>query len=346
MSVAAPLVAIVTPVYNGEAYLTETINSVQAQTYPNLVHVILDNASTDNTPKIIANAIGRQKEHDRVRILNFRNEELLPVAQNWEKAVRLSPTQSSYFRVLCADDLMPPEAISKMVEVAEANAAVGLVGCLIGMGGTPERPDRIEAQGLPKDRNIFRGPWTIKGYLTGFHGGLSPTHTLIRRRFLDEEKPFFTQALSMDTDACLRLMLRSDYGFVHEVIGWSREHPASLTSQLKTHNITIIEWLRWINTLGPKVMSAEELDVCRKVYLRHHFRHLLRTQVLGRDRESVEAHKAFLKENGGEPSFIDLADAMIEWTWLWLNGRRDRVGRAARLWPKIQRELNDWPKAS
>ncbi len=36
-----PLVAIVTPVYNGNPWLVRTLASVQAQTYPNLVHVVL-----------------------------------------------------------------------------------------------------------------------------------------------------------------------------------------------------------------------------------------------------------------------------------------------------------------
>ena len=56
----APLVAIVTPVYNGEQYLAEAMESVQAQTYPNLVHVILDNASTDRTAEIIESFRGRK----------------------------------------------------------------------------------------------------------------------------------------------------------------------------------------------------------------------------------------------------------------------------------------------
>ena len=39
-----PLVAIATPVYNGAEYLADTMACVQAQTYPNLVHCVLDNA--------------------------------------------------------------------------------------------------------------------------------------------------------------------------------------------------------------------------------------------------------------------------------------------------------------
>ena len=64
----APLVAVVTPVYNGGRYLAETLASVQAQTYPRLIHVVLDNASTDATPELIEQAHG-----GRVPILARRN---------------------------------------------------------------------------------------------------------------------------------------------------------------------------------------------------------------------------------------------------------------------------------
>ena len=82
----APLVAVVTPVYNGAKYLAATLACVQRQTYPNLVHVVLDNASTDETPAII-----RSFEGGRVPILTARNAEALPQLPNWNAALRMTP---------------------------------------------------------------------------------------------------------------------------------------------------------------------------------------------------------------------------------------------------------------
>ena len=49
-----PLVSIGMPVYNGENYIQNAIESVLTQTYENLELIIFDNASTDNTTEIFA----------------------------------------------------------------------------------------------------------------------------------------------------------------------------------------------------------------------------------------------------------------------------------------------------
>ena len=252
----------------------------------------------------------------------------------------MAPTDAEYFRVLCADDLMSPDAIEKMVAVGSKDPRIGLVGCLIGMGGTSTQPERVEARGLPTDRDIFDGRWAVKGYLIGLHGGLSPTHTLIRRRFLDEERPLYVDGLlSMDTDACLRVMLRSKYGFVHQVIGWSRLHETSRTSTLNRHETSILEWLSWIDRFGPSVMGPAELATCRRAALGHHFRRLLVWRFKERNKARYERHLAALEQKSVLPRARDYAEAMLDWMWLVVRNRRDQVGSAPQLWAPTWAEL-------
>lgn len=48
-----PLISIVTPTYNQEAFLSDTLNSVMSQEYPSLQHIVVDAMSTDSTPLIL-----------------------------------------------------------------------------------------------------------------------------------------------------------------------------------------------------------------------------------------------------------------------------------------------------
>jgi glycosyltransferase involved in cell wall biosynthesis len=74
---AYPLVSVVTPVYNGEAYLRECVESVLSQTYTNWDYTIVNNCSTDGTLGIAEEYARRDS---RIRVLS--NETLVRVFQN------------------------------------------------------------------------------------------------------------------------------------------------------------------------------------------------------------------------------------------------------------------------
>src|SRR5262249_2907142 len=101
-----PLVAVVTPVFNGEKHLEDAIRAVQAQSYRPLIHCILDNASSDGTPDIIARYANAE-----VPILTKRNPETISFQRNFNAVLELMPQETAYFRMLHADDAMPPNAI-------------------------------------------------------------------------------------------------------------------------------------------------------------------------------------------------------------------------------------------
>ena len=51
--IGKPLISIITAVYNGDNFLTQAIQSIQAQSYDNIEHIIIDGESTDNTKNIL-----------------------------------------------------------------------------------------------------------------------------------------------------------------------------------------------------------------------------------------------------------------------------------------------------
>ena len=107
------------PVYNGEKYLAEAIESMLCQTYEDFVLLVLDEASGDATEDI-----GRtyERQHDRVRY--YRNERNLGLAPNFNKAFRLS--SSPYFKWAAYDDLCGPEFLERCVDVLDSDPSVVL----------------------------------------------------------------------------------------------------------------------------------------------------------------------------------------------------------------------------
>jgi glycosyltransferase involved in cell wall biosynthesis len=117
-----PLVSIVTPVYNGDNYLAQCIESVLNQTYSNWEYVIVNNASTDRSLEIAeAYAVKDQ------RIKVHSNPKLLDAIDNFNHSLTQSSPESKYCKIVHADDWLFPECIQKMVAVSEKYPSIGMV---------------------------------------------------------------------------------------------------------------------------------------------------------------------------------------------------------------------------
>lgn len=112
-----PLVSIGFPLYNGEDYLAETLDSLVAQTHENIEIIIVDNASTDLSVEICETYA---KRDPRIRI--HRNDVNLGAARNYNLCFELA--RGNYFKWVAHDDPMAPTAIERCVEVLEAQPDV------------------------------------------------------------------------------------------------------------------------------------------------------------------------------------------------------------------------------
>lgn len=111
-----PTVTIITAVYNGQRYLSETLRSVTTQTFQDWEYIVVDDASTDSSFEI-ANAYA---EHDpRFRILREERNVGALAARN----LGLEAARGRYVAFLDADDLWLPEKLEKQVEFMRRTAA-------------------------------------------------------------------------------------------------------------------------------------------------------------------------------------------------------------------------------
>lgn len=116
---ASPRVSVGLPVYNGERFLAQALDSILAQTLEDYELLISDNGSTDGTEAICRAYASRDK-----RIRYLRNETNVGASINFNRVFELS--SGEYFKWLAADDLCAPEFLERCVEMLDAEPAAVL----------------------------------------------------------------------------------------------------------------------------------------------------------------------------------------------------------------------------
>jgi glycosyltransferase involved in cell wall biosynthesis len=292
-------VSIVTPVYNGARFIAECIESALAQTYRHFEYVILDNASTDDTPGIIARYAQRDS---RIRV--HRNDSTLWVIDNWNRALQYVSPDSRYCKVLHADDTMTPDCLAKLVDVALRQPSAGIIGALRLRGET------VECRGLPP-RETFPGAEVARLFMRREVFALAPSSGFIRADLVRARRPFYPNAyLHADIAAYLDILATHDFGFVHEVLSFSRKHENSITATVAEKKQTMMkEWLPMLRQYGPKFFKPDELARMEDAFLRRYYRVLIRSAVTGRGWDFWNDHLAGLREAKRAPGFTDLCVA-------------------------------------
>lgn len=112
-----PLVSVGMPVYNGEKYIREALDSLLAQSYANLEIIISDNASTDDTWLICQDFARRD-----ARIRCYQNAENIGIFNNFQRVIDLA--KGKYFMWFAHDDLCEPNLVAKQVGLLEKNPDV------------------------------------------------------------------------------------------------------------------------------------------------------------------------------------------------------------------------------
>lgn len=116
------LISIVTPVYNSEKFISETIESVINQTYKNWEMIIVDDCSKDSSEKIIRNYIENDK---RINYIKLKKNSGAAVARN----TAIEKSKGKYVAFLDSDDLWESNKLEEQLEfMQQRNIAFSFTG--------------------------------------------------------------------------------------------------------------------------------------------------------------------------------------------------------------------------
>jgi glycosyltransferase involved in cell wall biosynthesis len=218
---SAPLVSILVPVYNGERFLAECLDSILAQDWPAFEVLVSDDASTDSSAAIIEDYARRD-----ARVRWWRNGSNLGMGENWNAAVRAA--RGEYLKFVLQDDtLLSPAAVRRLVEVMEQDPQISLA--VTASQRIDDRSRRIRIRNCFGDSAVMDGRKVILRCLKQDLNCIGePSLALFRKG--TAERGFDSSLFQIiDLDMWFHLLERGKLAFIAEPLCAFREHPAQQT---------------------------------------------------------------------------------------------------------------------
>ena len=207
---SSPLVSIVLPTHNGSAFLHASLESCVEQTYANWELIVVDDASTDETPEVIQHFVERDA---RIRTIRHPRNIRLPAALNSGFAV----ARGEYLTWTSDDNKYRPHALAEMVGFLEEHPDTGMVYAdysIIGKNDELIRAIQVRAIKYLPEANFVGGCFMYRRSVAATIGEYSSDLFLVE-----------------DWDYWFRVSSRFHVAPLHRDLYLYRKHDGSLTAQ-------------------------------------------------------------------------------------------------------------------
>jgi glycosyltransferase involved in cell wall biosynthesis len=304
------------PVYNGENYLTEAINSVLAQTFTDFELVICDNGSTDRTEEIC-----RRHAAADPRIRYHRNPRNIGASANFRRTFELATGE--YFRWLSHDDMLMPTYLERCVAALDRESDAILAQPLVGIIDAKGVVQKVSDDGLrqassPRVSDRFEVLVRHPRYCSEVFG-LARRDILARTGLL---APFPCS----DVVLGIELGLLGRFVLIPEPLFLNREHPERFSQSVLVDRMA--SW-RWWNNSG----RARLIDLCPTWQIQVHSLKAIRKHVADRW-ERHRLYRTLLRHLGTR---YVLSRLVIE-PLTAVDPRIQTLGRRVKRWLRARRE--------
>lgn len=237
-----PLVSIITPMFNTEQYISETIESVLSQTYENWEMLIVDNRSTDNSREIVKEYI---KSDNRIKLIELEYNSGGPARP---RNIGLQNARGAYISFLDADDIWHQAKLEKQVDFFIQNKDFYLLCTPIYLIKDGTVIDRIK----PKSWKMKSGYIFESLFLS--YNFIACSTVMVRNEkeleiYFDEDKQLVAVE---DFDLWLRIAKHKKIGFIYEPLLAHRIHGKNTSGGNRNcmlrHWALIRKWKGQVNT--------------------------------------------------------------------------------------------------
>ena len=210
-------VSVIIPCYNRDRFITETVESVLNQTYPNIELIVVNDGSTDKSRSVL------KRFSDKLRILEHPGG--LNKGQSASINLGLSQSTGKYIAILDSDDLFLPRKIQKQVDFLEANSEVDLV---YGNGEVIDENGNILYKFYEKQPCEESNPSNV--LLNCYF--LLPNNSLFKSDLI-KRVGFFDESLrsGQDHDMAIRIAEVGKLAYLDEILFQYRKHNNSISGK-------------------------------------------------------------------------------------------------------------------
>lgn len=228
-------VSICIPTFNGEKWIEESLNSALLQTYRHLEVVIVDDASTDGTLKIL-----RSMKDPRIKIhINRRNKGLV---NNWNECLKFA--KGEFIKPLFQDDVLHPDCVERMIDMFSKHESLGLVFSKRDIIVSEDIDEEYARKWLRYNRILHDRFSTLievnkgirlflqqkeKGFQENWIG--EPSSVMVKSECFERLGVFNNKLRqTCDIEMWLRIMYYYDVGFIDENLSVFRVHPHAVSA--------------------------------------------------------------------------------------------------------------------
>lgn len=238
-----PLISLLVPAYNHEKYIKETIDSLIAQTYPNLELIVIDDGSKDNTFAVLKSL--EDVCHERFANVHFETQSNQGTCITLNRLI--AQAQGEYIYIIASDDVAKPHAIQTLYNLIKGKPQYVLAFCdneIINADSEVVNWDDKQnsiSKGMgyatfwqylvSKQKNIPSNPDEYGSYASLLHGNYIPNGYLIRRAAILESGGYQKEAPLEDWYMHLQLSKIGKYAFMPEVLFSYRWHDSNTIKQ-------------------------------------------------------------------------------------------------------------------